>query len=184
MGAKRRRRYAVRPRPDERVGVGLPPYAAAFWDQPPQKLGFFARLGDMVGFRTRRDWQKMDLSWHDPDESDRLVLYLERETERSRAIQTIRKLLTSRDPNGVSYLVAVLGWVKDSDLPEIRACIDDLRGERSLLLIAWVGEGKDDRSIRIEALVYAQKDVFKRSASPGLDRDDYWYIVFSTAWHP
>jgi hypothetical protein len=81
------------------------------------ELGFFSRLGEMLGFRARLDHQQMDLSWHDADTSA-LVLYLERETERVRVLpETLRKLLDSPESRAARYLVAVLGWVAHSDLP-------------------------------------------------------------------
>lgn len=148
------------------------------------ELGFFARLGEMLGYRARLDHQRMDLSWYDPD-TDKLILYLERETKRSRVMtETLRKLLGPRGSEDADYLVAVLGWVADSDLPEIRAKIENKLGERSLLVVSWVGSSKNAPSTHIEAFVYSQRQVSHRSAKPKLDKDDYWYIKFSSRWEP
>lgn len=146
-----------------------------------QELALFARLGEMLGFRSRIDHQHLDLSWSDPDNGD-LVLYLERETERSRVLsETLRKLLTTPESVKAKYLVAILGWVSDSDLPKVAEKISQELGQRSLLVIAWVGEKKDVPE-RIENYVYLTQQGIHRTAKPSLDDDGYWYVKFTTPW--
>lgn len=157
-------------------------HKASTWsDLTHRELAFFSHLGEMLGFRSRINHQHLDLSWSDTDTGD-LVLYLERETERPRVLsETLRKLLTTPESVPAQHLVAILGWVSDSDLPQIAEMVSQELGQRSLLVVAWVGQKKASPD-RIESYVYFPQKVIHRTAKPSLDDDGYWYAKFTTPW--
>jgi hypothetical protein len=102
-------------------------HTSATWtDLTHRELALFARLGEMLGFVARLEHGRRDLSWHDPD-SQALILYLERETDQTYAVsEALRKLLTVTESLHARYLVAVLGWVFEADVQEIKQRLSDV----------------------------------------------------------
>jgi hypothetical protein len=150
-------------------------------DLTQRELDFFAQLGEMLGFGACFEAQRMDLSWHDLD-SQELVLHLERETERGKVLnETLPKLLRAEESRQARYLAAVLGWVREGDLPAIKQKIAEELGDRPLLLIAWVGPTKDEAK-RLEAFVFSGSEVHTRRGKGEIDSAGCWYATFLGEW--
>jgi hypothetical protein len=154
---------------------------ANWGDLTCRELDFFGRLGEMLGFRASREMEKMDLCWSDVDSGD-LVLYLERETEAHRVpMDTLPKLLQSAQSRRARYLVGVFGWVREEDLPTIKNTIETQAGDRSLLVIAWVGSDKDEAK-KLLAFIIADSKTHARVGEGEIDKDSYWYARFTQPW--
>jgi len=150
---------------------------AKWTDLTQRELDFFARLGEMLGFAARLEEQRMDLSWHDID-SEELALYLERETNAEKVFtETLRKLLQSQYSQRARYLAAIFGWVREEDLPAIKQTIKDQLGDRSLLVIAWVGPTQDAAK-HVRIFVFSESVVYTRRGEGEIDADNYWYARF------
>jgi hypothetical protein len=154
---------------------------AKWTDLTQRELHFFVQLGEMLGFAARLEAQRMDLSWHDLDTGE-LVLHLERETEAGRVLnETLPKLLRPEGSRQARYLAAVLGWVREEDLPPIKQRIAKELGGRPLLLIAWVGPTKEEAKC-LEAFVFSGSEVHTRRGEGETDRAGYWYAWLSGEW--
>jgi len=81
------------------------------WDDVTQReINLFAGAGEALGFHARVEVRRMDLSWHEP-ETGKIVLHLERETDRARVLpEALRKVLDSDESRDADHLVGILGW--------------------------------------------------------------------------
>lgn len=123
----------------------------------------------------------MDLTWHDID-SGTLVFYLERETSAAKVLaETLPELCRPNPAAPGCYLAAVLGWVREHDLGEIRQAITAQIAGRPMMVLAWVGPSADAASA-IEAWVFSDAGVATRQGKGEVDADGYWYARFVDGW--
>jgi len=148
-------------------------------DVTHRELNFFVKLGEMLGFVTRLEEGRRDLSWFDAD-SKELVLYMERETVSRRACNTMKKLLKTGKPKA-RYLAAVFGWLTKEDFTSLRREIDSHLKGRSLLVLAWVGPSIY-KATKLEAIVASEGNVYTRRGKAEPANDEYWYAHFDGGW--
>lgn len=149
-------------------------------DLTHREVGFFCQLGEMLGFFALQEQNKDDLHWYEDFRATKRALHLERETEDSRACtEAVRKLIDDRQ---AKYLVAVLGWVVEDRIDQIKEQVRSSQlGNRCLAVMAFVGPNKDSAT-GFRALVFSGSAVLGREGKAEWDNGNYWYLHFTGPW--
>ena len=126
-----------------------------------REVGFWMRLGEMMGYFTRMEEQRViygvkrftDLLWFD-DDGETPVLHLEEENT-----MPGDELIDTRLDPSVPYLVAIFWGGKESDVRDFAAAVKLLQrsdGVKQILLIIWQRiEGQED--ILVEGARFATR---------------------------
>lgn len=170
---------------------------STYADLTQATLGHFADLGRSLGYWVKREATEgrrpdlvgsgtggsnpRDLIWIDPDDRA-TVLHVESENEPANLHECLfwnNKLLDSAKYGDDRLLVAVFGWLKESDFGSLANRIRETEAyrDRALLVIAWIGSRKDDAT-SLRALLWSGNQCQVRSAAGRLDDDGYWSINF------
>jgi hypothetical protein len=164
-----------------------------FADMTAAELGFFSNLGNSLGYVVRREmcWQyPRDLCWcgttiSTNDSEAQTLLYLERENENEKAIETVQKLTKHENSKDIPYLVALFGWVRRNNLEAAKSEVRQrLLAQQHCLLISWIGEKKDQAdAYTLEGWVCSGRTESVRSVTPKIDDAGYWYAdSLPTLW--
>lgn len=153
-----------------------------YTDDTHRAIEYFSRLGEMLGFYVAREVNRKDLAWYDDPDRKKLVLHLEHETERDRAIVALENVLKSN----ARFLVAVLvGELLDSDIQMIRAQVCAKAGNQSIAVIAksqTLEKGLPNERSVLTALVCCPSGLRTRKAIKSVDKAHYWYAYFLEDW--
>lgn len=132
----------------------------------------FRNLGRALGYIGNREYGRMDLVWQEPIDTttsgkDKIVLYMERETNCSRFFTDALKKLhewDSANQDMETILVGLGGWItKDrlqgSGKDSLEGQIQDFSGNtgsqyNDVLLITWIGPTKEEPKLVMATAIY------------------------------
>jgi hypothetical protein len=164
-------------------------------DMTQLELSFFTDLGLKLGFIPKRNHEELnsnprDLVWikcltnctEDKwNPNNTIFLHLERENDSSQAVDAITghsKLNNSARYADNRYLVGIFGWVTPDDFNKIiNALEEEPYKNRNILIIAWIGENKDNAN-KVHGLLYSGGQSWERIARAYWDKTKFWYLYF------
>lgn len=134
----------------------------------------------------------MDLVWQEPIDTtagrqpDKIVLYMERETDCSRFFtDALRKLHAwdSANQNMGATLVGLGGWITKDRLQGGKGTLEDqiklfknnIESKNDVLLITWIGPTKEETKLVMATAIYRNTDTVEYAyARPVLLPSYYW----------
>lgn len=156
--------------------------SASYSDMTQNELTYFSNLGNQLGYCSRREINRCDLSWHQfasgKNVSSKQVLYMERENNSNRALHEATKKLI-QNHHGAEYLVGVFGWVTIGDLQNILNVLKKcpIENTRCILIISFVGPTQDSAT-HVVGILTTSQGILCREAVAEMDKGGYWYIYF------
>jgi len=153
----------------------------------------FRNLGRALGYIGNREYSRMDLVWQEPIDTttgvpDKIVLYMERETNCSRFFTDALKKLQEWDranSNMGAILVGLGGWITKDHLQgsgkgtlegQIKDFYDNTGSSKNdVLLITWIGPKKDKAELVMATAISRNTHTVEYAyARPKLLPSSYW----------
>ena len=147
----------------------------------------FRNLGRALGYIGNREYRRMDLVWQEPIDTtagrqqDKIVLYMERETDCSRFFTDALRKLHAWDnahPNMGTVLVGLGGWITKDCLQgggkdRLEGQIQDFAGntgsKNDVLLITWIGSKIDKTELVMATAIHRKIQTDRNIPTPPVE---------------